>query len=155
MNHMNNSIFPHTTKRVFLNTHPKDNAKIRHHTIARLDSYKHSSNQVLTDKIEKLNSEWDTERFLEANAASIVMVSTLLGLKHSKYWFLITGAVGLFLLQHALQGWCPPVPFIRKRGMRTSEEINNERIALKILRKDFSEVNSCDVSEILSIVEKD
>ena len=148
-------MLPPTTQRVFLNTSPNVNAKIRNQTIETLDSYKHSSEKVLTDKIIKLNSEWDTERFLEANAASIVMVSTILGLKLSKYWFILTGTVGLFLLQHALQGWCPPVPLIRKMGMRTSEEIKNEKIALKILRNDFTNINRNDVVEVFNIAEKD
>jgi hypothetical protein len=32
-----------------------------------------------------------------------------------------------FLLQHALQGWCPPVPLLRQLGFRTSYEIEEER----------------------------
>src|SRR5690348_10746194 len=38
----------------------------------------------------------------------------------------------------ALQGWCPPVPFFRSRGVRTAYEINQERYALKALRGDFA-----------------
>jgi hypothetical protein len=46
-----------------------------------------------------------------------------------------------FLLQHALQGWCPPVPFFRSRGVRTAREIDQERYALKALRGDFAKVS--------------
>ena len=42
-----------------------------------------------------------------------------------------------FLLQHAIQGWCPPVPVFRRLGVRTSFEIEQERYALKSLRGDF------------------
>jgi hypothetical protein len=49
---------------------------------------------------------------------------------------LVTG----FLLQHALQGWCPPVPFFRRRGVRTEAEIDRERYALKAVRGDFRHV---------------
>ncbi|MGH7194555.1 MAG: hypothetical protein ACREJM_13640, partial [Candidatus Saccharimonadales bacterium] len=45
--------------------------------------------------------------------------------------------VGGFLLQHALHGWCPPVPLFRRLGVRTAAEINQERFALKSLRGDF------------------
>jgi hypothetical protein len=38
--------------------------------------------------------------------------------------------VGTFLLQHALQGWCPPVPILRRLGYRTAREIFEERLAL-------------------------
>ena len=47
--------------------------------------------------------------------------------------------VAAFLLQHALQGWCPPLPLLRRMGMRTSAEIHEEIIALRILRGDFLE----------------
>lgn len=50
---------------------------------------------------------------------------------------MLPAAVSAFLLQHALQGWCPPVPFFRKRGVRTPAEIAAERNALKLLRGDF------------------
>ncbi len=42
-----------------------------------------------------------------------------------------------FLFQHAVQGWCPPVPILRMLGFRTSYEIEQERRALKALRGDF------------------
>jgi hypothetical protein len=44
------------------------------------------------------------------------------------------------LLQHALQGWCPPIPLLRRLGFRTEAEINRERYALKALRGDFRQV---------------
>jgi hypothetical protein len=44
----------------------------------------------------------------------------------------------LFFLQHALQGWCPPLPIFRKLGYRTKDEIAKEKYALKLLRGDFN-----------------
>jgi hypothetical protein len=52
----------------------------------------------------------------------------------------VPAVVTTFLLQHALQGWCPPVPFFRKRGVRTMREIDTERYALKALRGDFGPI---------------
>ena len=45
-----------------------------------------------------------------------------------------------FLLQHALQGWCPPLPLFRRLGVRTAREIARERYALQALRGDFDDV---------------
>jgi len=42
--------------------------------------------------------------------------------------------VAAFLLQHAVQGWCPPLPVFRRLGVRTADEINDERVALKAVR---------------------
>ena len=148
-------IFPSTTKRVSINSNPNVNFKIRNHTIRNINIYKNSSDKILSDNIEKLNNEWDIERLLEAKAATIVITSTLLGLKSNKNWFLLTGAAGIFLLQHSIQGWCPPVPLLRRMGFRTSEEINNEKIVYKMLRKDFDSINAdMDVVELLNIAEK-
>jgi len=148
-------IFPSTTKRVSINSNPNVNFKIRNHTIRNINIYKNSSDKILSDNIEKLNNEWDIERLLEAKAATIIITSTILGLKSNKNWFLLTGAAGIFLLQHSIQGWCPPVPLLRRMGFRTSEEINNEKIVYKMLRKDFDSINAdMDVVEMLNIAEK-
>jgi len=100
-------IFPLTTERVSDHTNPKVNDAIRSETLECLNLYKDSSEKIFSNRIQKLNAEWDTERVLEANASIIVLISSILGFKSNKRWFLLTGAVGFFLLQHALQGWCP------------------------------------------------
>jgi hypothetical protein len=35
-----------------------------------------------------------------------------------------------FFLQHAIQGWCPPLPVLRRLGFRTVQEIEEERAIL-------------------------
>lgn len=147
-------IFPSTTQRVPSYTNKNVNLQIRNQTLCSLKNYADSSDNVLSDKIKNLNYEWDIERILEANAASIVLISSILGLKKSQcIWFLLLGTIGFFLLQHALQGWCPPLPILRKLGARTGLEIENEKIVLKILRGDFLH-KTTDVAEMLAIAEK-
>lgn len=147
-------IFPPTTKRVSLNTSSNINTSIRNNTLRRINVYKNSSDKILSENIDRLNHEWDVERVIEARAACIILGSTILGLRtNKKYWFLFTGTAGLFLAQHALQGWCPTVPLIRKFGIRTSEEINNEKMVYKMLRDDFSN-KTTNVEELINIVEK-
>lgn len=48
--------------------------------------------------------------------------------------------VSSFLLHHAGRGWCPPVPIFRRLGVRTRQEIDAERFALKVLRGDLDEL---------------
>jgi hypothetical protein len=43
-----------------------------------------------------------------------------------------------FLLQHSLQGWCPPLAIFRRLGVRTAAEIEYERSMLKANRGDFT-----------------
>ena len=46
--------------------------------------------------------------------------------------------VAFFLLVHAVWGWCPPTPILRRLGLRTRAEIDYDRYALKNLRGDFT-----------------
>ena len=82
------------------------------------------------------------ERLLETNASAIAFTGLVLGLTQSKKWLIVPGIVLPFLFQHAVQGWCPPVPVFRRLGVRTREEIDRERYALKVLRGDFERVQS-------------
>lgn len=34
-------------------------------------------------------------------------------------------------IKHALQGWCPPLPILRRLGFRTTQESEQERAALR------------------------
>ena len=77
---------------------------------------------------------------METNAAAIALTGTLLGLFVDKRFLAVPLVVSTFLLQHAVQGWCPPLPFFRRRGVRTMREIDEERYALKALRGDFGPI---------------
>jgi len=88
-------------------------------------------------RLKELDEEWDVERALEFNAAALATSSIVLGVFGRKRWFLLAAVVTGFLAQHALQGWCPPLPILRRLGMRTAYEIDQERYALKALRGDF------------------
>jgi hypothetical protein len=92
---------------------------------------------ALSRRIHELDSEWDMERWLETNASALAFTGTVLGLFVNKKFFAIPCIVLPFLFQHAVQGWCPPVPIFRRRGVRTRREIDAEKYALKVLRGDF------------------
>jgi hypothetical protein len=91
----------------------------------------------IDQRLAELDREWDIERTLEANAAMLAFAGAVLGLTVDKRWFVLPAAVGAFLFHHALEGWCPPVPVLRRLGYRTMREIDTERYALKALRGDF------------------
>jgi len=64
----------------------------------------------------------------------------VLGATVDRRFFALPAVVAGFLLQHALQGWCPPLPVFRRLGFRTQAEMERERYALKALRGDFEKV---------------
>ena len=126
--------------RVRAQTKPEINHQLDREFEQRLRFYAVQEKQTISERLAELDREWDIERTLQANAASIVLVSLLLGVTSSKKWFVLPAIVSGFLLRHAIQGWCPPVPVLRRLGVRTRLEIERERYALKILRGDFDEV---------------
>lgn len=88
-------------------------------------------------RLHELDREWDVERTLEANASTLAFTGVMLGAAVDKRWLALPAIVTAFLFQHAVQGWCPPLPILRRLGFRTASEIDTERYALKALRGDF------------------
>jgi len=103
--------------------------------------YSTQSKERISQRISQLEREWDIERWLETNASSLALLGLVLGLTKSRKYLLVTGGVLSFLLIHAIEGWCPPVPLLRKFGIRTRSEIDREKFALKVLRGDFQDVS--------------
>ena len=91
-------------------------------------------------RLRELREEWDIERAIEANASALAFTGTVLGATGDRRWFALPALVTAFLFQHAIQGWCPPVPVLRRLGFRTAHEIEQERTALMALRGDFDGV---------------
>jgi hypothetical protein len=92
--------------------------------------YRTAAPREIEQRLHELDHEWDIERAIEANAASIALAGIALGAFVNRRFLLLPAAVAGFLLQHALQGWCPPVPILRRLGYRTQTEIEAERRAL-------------------------
>ncbi len=125
-----------TANRVPAHTAEEVNQRIWRQTDSNIRYYADHLDEI-DGRLTELEREWDIERTLEANAASISVLAVLLGLLTAKRkWFIVPGIVGAFLLQHALQGWCPPLPFFRRLGIRTQTEIERERHALKALQQE-------------------
>jgi hypothetical protein len=106
------------------------NAGIREETKARIARYAAEPEEILRGRLEELEHEWDIERMLEANFAGVVLASLLLGRVAGKGFFALAGIAAVFMTQHVLQGWCPPVSVFRRLGIRTSREIEHERNSL-------------------------
>lgn len=130
-------MIPSTAHRVPESTAEYLNDEIRRSTEESIARYGAAGPQAIDRRLAELDREWDIERTLEANAATLTAVGAGLALTVDRRFALIPLVVGSFLLQHALQGWCPPLPVFRRYGVRTQTEIDYERYALKSLRGDF------------------
>jgi len=129
---------PSTVDRVPKHTAGPVNKQIRDQTRRNVERYASAGNAAINRRLVELEQEWDIERTLEANAAIAALVGLTLGATVDRRWFVFPAVVAGFLLQHAVQGWCPPMPVFRRLGIRTSYEIDQERYALKALRGDFA-----------------
>lgn len=134
-------MIPSTVERVPLNTDDEINQGIALQTEQNIAVAAAGGRAAIERRLKELDHEWDIERTLEANAASVVLLGVVLGATVNRKLFFLPALVGGFLLQHAIQGWCPPVPLFRRLGVRTQSEIEQERYALKALRGDFRKIS--------------
>ena len=124
--------------RVPLHTSTEVNSRIRSETQRRVDYYRMHPDEI-GQRIKQLNEEWDIERALATGSSCLSLVGMALGLRRDRRWLALTAGVQSFYLQHALQGWCPPLPILRRLGFRTPMEIELERGMLKEIREGVTE----------------
>jgi hypothetical protein len=125
-----------TAHRVPRNTSASTNQQIQEEIGDRVEWYAAHRSQI-GPRLKQLDAEWDIERTLELNASALAFTGVLLGTTLDKRFYVLPAIVTAFLFQHAVQGWCPPLPLLRAIGFRTAREIEIERNALKALRGDY------------------
>jgi hypothetical protein len=126
---------PPTAVRVDNHTASHVQEKIRLHTVENI-ARAISSPETIDSRLRDIDREWDVERVLELNASVLAFAGVVLGKFVNRKWLYLSMGVTGFLAQHALQGWCPPLPILRRMGIRTCQEIEHERYALKMIRDD-------------------
>lgn len=124
------SIIAETSSRVEMHTPHHIQQSIAEETARRLDRIG-NDHRAIHARLRELDKEWDIERAIETNASTLVLTGSALALLVHRRFAILSGIVGAFLLQHALQGWCPPIPILRRLGFRTVGEIEDERQSLK------------------------
>jgi hypothetical protein len=116
--------------RVSAHTDPEVSQRIQEEIQQRAMFYANYPHRI-PERLRQLDEEWDIERMLETGSATLSLAGLALGfLTGKKRYFLLPLAVQAFFLEHALEGWCPPLPVLRKLGFRTQYEIEQERHVL-------------------------
>src|SRR5687768_6775514 len=108
-----------TTERVPANTAEHLNEQIRCRTEMRVARHAKSGPEAIDRRLKELDREWDIERWLETMAPTFTLIGLGLGLARRRIWFVLPCIVQSFFLQHAIQGWCPPIPLLRRLGVRS------------------------------------
>jgi hypothetical protein len=129
-----------TVDRVPAHTASHVNQRIQEQTAERIRFFA-AHPAGIPQRLKELDQEWDIERAIEANASALAFTGVALGATADRRWLILPALVTAFLFQHAVQGWCPPVPVLRRLGFRTAHEIEQERHALKAIRGDFEAVS--------------
>ena len=143
-----------TAQRVRVNTAEQINERIRRQTEANVARYSNADNDTIDRRLHELDQEWDIERCVETMAPTFTLLGLGLGITVDKKWLLLPLVVQTFFLQHALQGWCPPIPLLRRFGVRTMAEIDQERNALKALRGDYHDIQRGASRKALAAAER-
>ena len=125
--------------RVAMQSSDEANRHIRHETDENIKFYSQHP-ELIPGRLQELENEWDIERTLETNASTLSLLGILLGVFADRRFLILPALVAGFLLQHGLQGWCPPLPFFRQNGVRTKEEILRERNLLKAIQGDYDDL---------------
>jgi hypothetical protein len=130
------------TDRVRAHSRQPLNREVDRESRACVEQLASADRTALTEHIATLDREWDVERYLQTNMGIVSLTGLVLGAAVSPRFLLLPGLVFTFFFQHAVQGWCPPLPVFRRMGVRTRREINREKYALKALRGDFEGVGA-------------
>jgi hypothetical protein len=116
-------------------TPEKVNQKIDVEIEQNLQSFENQSVEAIKARIVELDKEWDISRLLDLNASVLSFSGVILAATVNKKWLWLSGIVTGFLIQHSIQGWCPPIALFRQMGVRSRQEIDREKYALRdILR---------------------
>lgn len=123
---------PSTEHRVAEHTAPEVNERIARHMEERIVHTLHARD--IEGRMDDLDREWNTERALLTNYGVVALAGIVFALARGSRLPLLTTVASGFMLQHALQGWCPPLALFRRLGLRSPGEIERERAALEALR---------------------
>jgi hypothetical protein len=110
------------------------NERIDRSTEARIAYLATQPQDAIVQRMTELGHESDIERVLQINDAVLGLAGLALGATVDRRWLLLPAAVLAFMLQHAVQGWCPLLWAYRALGVRTAREIDAEKCALLALQ---------------------
>ena len=104
------------------------------------------SPEAIDTRLAALDREWDTDRALEMEAATMGLVGLALGTLVRKELLALPAIVASAVLVQSTTGRYPLMPLFRRLGLRTAREIERERYALKALRGDFAGLGTTEAA---------
>lgn len=93
--------------------------------------------QAIEGRLSELEREWTAGRATKAAIGVMIVVGFALTVLLNPWWLILPAFGGLFLLQYLFTrtSWLGKV--FHEMGYRTGSEVDQEKMALKVLRGDF------------------
>jgi hypothetical protein len=93
--------------------------------------------QAIEDRLAELDNEWSAGRVTKAVIGLLLVAGIAFTAMLNPWWLIMPAIGGVFLLQYLFSrtSWLGKV--FQEMGFRTSSEIDQEKMALKVLRGDF------------------
>ena len=105
------------------------NHKIDRQIEANIEGLRGAAPDDIRERLAQLEKEWDIDQLIQAQTGALVNLGLALGRRNRRgYW--LAGLGFASLLSHALSGWSPPLPVLRRLGFRSRREIDREKFAL-------------------------
>jgi hypothetical protein len=92
---------------------------------------------AIEERLGELEDEWTTGRASKATAAVMIVSGLALSAVHKSWWLLLSAGGGVLLLPYLFGRRSPLGAGFHRLGLRTGQEIEQEKVALKLLRGDF------------------
>jgi hypothetical protein len=103
--------------------------------------------ETTSRRLETLDREWDIDRTVEAEAATMGLIGLALGTFVRPAFLALPATVGAAVFLFGTRGIYPLLPIFRRLGIRTAREIERERYAVKALRGDFDALPDAAAAE--------
>lgn len=97
----------------------------------------------ISERLHEIDQEWDLDKCFFLGAGLIVTTAGVVAVARTKRPSPLLVA-GPFLVLRALAGWAPPLSILRLLGVRSRQEIEHERTALRAMRGDFDNTWTAD-----------
>ena len=125
-----------STTRIHAQTTPVMKERFRQRLVANIQRFVGADYKEIDQRIEELDREWSVERAVEVEAPAMIGIGAALGLLHNKKWFLLSGFAASMVVLHNTRGAYPLLPVLQRLGLRPQKDIEDERNALRVLRRD-------------------
>jgi hypothetical protein len=87
--------------------------------------------EAIEQRLGELDKEWDIDRALMAQFSVLSFSALMAGIFKNRRWLVLPAVQIPFLFLHAVIGWCPQLPLLRREGFRSRQEIEAEKMALR------------------------